>query len=362
MTRSVVNGDGRGGRLARRIDRKGGLIAGAILLASLLAAGVAVAQQGPELPEITVYSDLDFQGPVQLITAQKKGFFEQFGLKVDAKYYQSGSDIPPGMIGGSIVLAHGGFANPMIVQDQGFPIKIVAQVADWARSSGIVVKNELANAKPADLAGKTLVGPDIPVLRMFWLNWTKANNVAVDKVRWLNAAPSDALAAFLAGDADILLMWAPAMTKAIEAGGVQWADGRNSLRSGAEGPQPVYFNWGVVFASADWAAKNPRTLEAYLSGLYMAQAYLKCHKPEVAALVGEVAHLDPALGVELMKLNDYQMAMGADFVAEAQGAADFYHGAGMLKKAYDLKDIVDPTIIDKVINEVKIPAEWSTCS
>jgi ABC-type nitrate/sulfonate/bicarbonate transport system substrate-binding protein len=314
----------------------------------------------PELSEITVYSDLDFQGPVQLITAQKKGFFEQFGLTVDARYYQSGSDIPPGMIGGSIVLAHGGFANPMIVEDQGFPVKIVAQVADWARSTGLVVKPDLANASPADLAGKTMVGPDIPVLRMFWLNWAEANGIEPDSVTWLNAAPSDAITAYIGGNADAILMWAPQIIRA-QDDGVLWADGRNSHRPGAEGPQDVYYNWGVVFASAEWAEENPKTLEAYLSGLYLAQNYLPCHLDEVAQMVGEVSHIDVDLGKTIMGMNDYQMAMDDQFVSEAQDAADFYHEAGMLKQDYDLGDIVDSSILEKVMREVEVPEEWKSC-
>jgi ABC-type nitrate/sulfonate/bicarbonate transport system substrate-binding protein len=353
MTMSVASGHRRTGR---SFERKLGLLAGAVMVASFIA-GSAVAQ--PELKDVTVYSDLDFQGPVQLITAQKKGFFEKFGLNVTPKYYQSGSDIPPGMIGGSIVLGHGGFANPMVVEDQGFPVKIVGQVADWARSTGIVVKKELANASPSDL--KTLIGPDIPVLRMFWLNWTKANGIDPASVKWLNAAPSDALTGFIGGNADALLMWAPQIIKATEAGGVMWADGRMSHRPGHEGPQSVYYNWGVIFASADWANKYPKTLEAYLSGIYMAQEYMKCHKDEVAQLVGDVSHIDLALGKQIMGMNDYQVGMDASFVKEAQGAADFYHDAGMLKKSYDVSKIIDASIIDKVMKEVEIPADWSSC-
>lgn len=349
------------------IERTGRLsLIGLGLAAAFVAGGLIgtleAASAAPEQKDLTVYAELSFQSPVQMITAQKKGFFEKFGLNVTAKYYQSGSDVPPGMIGGSIVLAHGGLANPLVVSDQGFPVKIIAMAADWARSTAIVVQPELKDAKPADLAGKTLVAPDIPVLRMFWINWAKLNSINPGSVKWLNAAPSDALAAFVGKRADILLMWAPAMNKAIESGGVKWQDGRTSYRPGAAGPAPVYFNWGVVFASADWYGKNMGTVEAYLSGLYMAQAYMKCHADEVAQIVSKEAKLDPALGKTLMGLNDYAVDMDANFVTAAQGASDFYSSVGMLKKSHDLSKEIDATLIDKVSKSVKIPPEWMTCS
>lgn len=338
-------------------------------LAAAVAAGgllgsltCATAQSAaPEEANVTVYSELSFQDPVQLITAQRKGFFKQFGLDVTVKYYQSGSDVPPGMIGGSIKLAQGGVANPLIVSDQGMPVKVIAKLADWARSTALIVRPELANAKPSDLEGKTLVAPDIPVLRMFWINWCRKNGINPSSVKWLNAAPSDSLAAFLSKRADMLLMWAPAINKAIEAGGVKWQDGKNSYRPGAQGPAPVYYNWGVTFVPTEWYDKHPKTIEAFLSGLYLGQAYIKCHADEVVEIVSKEAKLDPKLGKTLMSQNDYGVDMDADFVKAVQGASDFYSSVGMLKKHHDAAKLIDATIIDKVMKSVKIPPEWNKC-
>lgn len=343
-----------------RQGHAGGLIVRALLAGSLIAAGSALA--APELKDITVYTELSFQSPVQLITAQKKGFFKQFGLNVTTKYYQTASDIPPGMIGGSILLGHGGLANPLVVADQGFPVKVISMVADWSRSSQLVVQKDLANASPGDLAGKTLVGPDIPVMRMFWLNWAAHNKIDPKSVKWLNTAPSDGLAAFIAKRADMLLVWAPYTTNAVKAGGVLWQDGRNSYRTGKPEPAVVYFNWGVVFASADWAKKYPRTIEAYLSGLYMAHEYIQCHREEVVNLVATEARIDPAAAPALMNLNSYQMQMDAGFLKEAQNYTDFFRQVGVLKRAHNIRDIADSTIIDKVAKTTKIPASWSSCA
>ena len=359
MTTALYGGNGSKRRVPRGIFRAGSLIAGVVLVASLIAASGAVA--APELADITVYTELSFQSPVQLITAQKKGFFKQFGLNVNAKYYQSASDVPPGMIGGSIVLAHGGLANALVVADQGFPVKVISVVADWARSGQLIVQKDMANLSPGDLAGKTLVGPDIPVMKMFWLNWAAHNKIDPKSVKWLNAAPSDALAAFVGKRADMLLVWAPFTTNAVKAGGVMWQDGRTSYRTGAAGPAVVYLNWGVVFASADWVKKYPRTVEAYLSGLYMAHEYIQCHREEVASLVTAEARIDPAVGPSLMSLNTYQMGMGAAFMEEAQKYTNFFQQVGVLKRAHNFRDIADSATLDKVIKTTTIPASFSSC-
>jgi NitT/TauT family transport system substrate-binding protein len=314
-----------------------------------------------ETTDVTVYSSLDIQAPVQLITAQKKGFFKQMGLNVTIKYLQNATDIVPGMVGGSIVLAHGGLVNPILVVDRGFPATVLSLVANYQRSSQLVVQKSIANLSPAELAGKTMIGPDVPVLRMFWQNWAAANKLDPKSVKWLNTAPSDAVVAFNAKQADILLAWAPHTTNAIKAGGVLWQDGHDSYRTGKAVADPIYFNWGVVFASTDWARKNPNTLQAYLGALYMAQAYMKCHESEVAGLVAAENHIDPAEGTALMKLNTYEMLMDPAFLADAQKWSDFFEQFGLFKKPHAMRDVVDSGPLDRAVKSATIPADWSTC-
>jgi NitT/TauT family transport system substrate-binding protein len=320
-----------------------------------------VAGATPETADVTVYSSLDIQAPVQLITAQKKGFFKQFGLNVTIKYLQNATDIVPGVVGGSIVLAHGGLVNPLVVVDRGFQATVVSLVADYQRSSQLVVQKSIATLSPTDLAGKTLVGPDVPVMRLFWQNWAAANKLDPKSVKWLNMAPSDAVVAFNSKQGDILLAWAPHTTNAIKAGGILWQDGRDSYRSGKAEVSTVYYNWGVVFGSTDWLRKNPGTVEAYLSALYMAQAYLKCHEDEVAKLVAAENHIDPAEGAALMKLNTYEMLIDAAFLSNAQKWADFFQQLGMLKKPLVIRDVVDSTTLDRVAKGTVIPADWLRC-
>jgi ABC-type nitrate/sulfonate/bicarbonate transport system substrate-binding protein len=326
-----------------------------------LCGAAPVAGAAPETADVTIYSSLDIQAPVQLITAQKKGFFKQFGLNVTIKYLQNAADIVPGMVGGSIVLAHGGLANPLLVVDRGFQATVVSLVADYQRSSQLVVQKNVAGLAPRDLAGKTLVGPDVPVMRMFWQNWAAANKLDPKSVKWLNMAPSDAVVAFNSRQADALLAWAPHTTNAVKAGGVLWQDGHDSYRNGKPEAAPVYYNWGVVFGSTDWLRKNPGTLEAYLSALYMAQAYLKCHEDEVAGLVAAENHINPVEGAALMKLNTYEMLIDAAFLNDAQKWADFFEQFGLLKKHHAIRDVVDSATLDRVAKSVVIPADWSRC-
>ena len=328
----------------------------ATAVAVLALASPSRATAAPEVTDVTVYSSLDVQAPVQLITALRQGYFKQVGLNVTPKWYQAASDVPAGMLGGSIVLAHGGMVNPLIVADQGFPVKVIAMVADYQRSSQIVVSKAIANLSPADLAGKTLVATDVPAMRLFWQNWTAANKIDPKTIRWLNTAPSDGVVAFNSGRADMLLSWAPHTTNAVEAGGVLWQDGMYSYRSGKPVESPVYNNWGVVFGSADWIRKYPNTVKAYLSALYMAQAYLECNPDEVSKVVSAENRVDPKQGAAMMKLNTYEVVMSKQFLGEVQNWTDYFHKAGILKRPLATRDLVDPSLMEAVAKTTPVPA------
>jgi len=326
----------------------------AVAVAVLGSAGHAMG--APEVTDITVYSSLDMQAPVQLITALRQGYFKQVGLNVTPKWYQAASDVPAGMLGGSIVLAHGGMVNPLIVADQGFPVKVISMVADYQRSSQIVVSKAIANLSPADLAGKTLVATDVPAMRLFWQNWTAANKIDPKSIRWLNTAPSDGVVAFNSGRADMLLSWAPHTTNAVEAGGVLWQDGLYSYRSGKAVESPVYNNWGVLFGSADWIRKYPNTVNAYLSALYMAQAYLECNPEEVAKLMATENRVNLKQATAMMKLNTYQVVMSKQFLGEVQNWTDFFQKSGILKRSLATRDLVDPSLMEAVAKTTAVPA------
>ena len=116
-----------------------------------------------------------------------------------------------------------------------------------------------------------------------------------------------------------------------------------------------------MFASADWARKNPNTLQAYLSALYMAQAYMQCHESEVAALSRRGEPHRCRRGAALMKLNTYEMLMDAAFLSDAQKWSDFFEQFGLFKKHHALRDVVDSSTLDRAVKSVVIPADWSTC-
>ena len=309
----------------------------------------AAATAKPEVSRLEVYSAKDPQMAVQTLVAINKGYFKDEALDVDLKYYQSASEIPPGMIGGSIKIGLGGWVNPMQVAANDYPAKIVAQLADIAGTTQLVTKAQIKTAK--DLEGKKIGMLNIPIIRRFLVDFAKVHQVDINRITVVNAPPSDALTAFARGDIDAVLIWEPFTSEAIKMGGALMHTGVKSFIRGGEGNYRVYYNYGVVFMSEDFTRRNPRTVEAFLRALARAQdlvAQPGSHD-EVARIIAQplgISSLD--LTRRILRENLYSMQITPEWEKIMQQEIDFYVTAKMLKRTLDVKTLVDGSFLKKV--------------
>lgn len=319
------------------------------LVGALLAVAASVAFARPELSRIEVYSAKDAQMATQALVAVNKGYFKDEGIEVDLKYYQAASEIPAGMIGGSIKIGLGGWVNPMQVAANDYPVKVVAPLSDIAGTTQLVVKPTIKTAR--DLEGKKLAMLNIPIIRRFLEDFSKAHGADIARISVVNTQPSDSLTAFAKGDVDAVLIWQPHTTRAIrESNGVLMHTGVRSYIPGREGNYRVYYNYGVVFMADDFIQKNPNTTEAFLRALVKAQDYLAqpANRPEVAQIIAQPLGMPADIARQVLGENEYFMKITPDWLRIMQQEVAFYVNAKMLKKAVEPKTLVDGSVLRKI--------------
>jgi len=310
---------------------------------------LSAALAAPELGRIEVYSAKDAQMATQALIASQKGYFKEEGLEVDLKYYQAASEIPAGMIGGSIKIGLGGWVNPMQVAANDYAVKVVAPLSDIAGTTQLVVKPAIKSAK--DLEGKKLAMLNIPIIRRFLEDFAKAHGADITKITVVNTQPSDSLTAFAKGDVDAVLIWQPHTTRAIrESGGVLMHTGVRSLIPGREGSYRVYYNYGVVFMAEDFIQKNPTTTEAFLRGLVKAQDFLAqpANRGEAAQIIAQPLGMPVDIARQVLGENEYFMKITPEWLKIMQQEVAFYVNAKMLKRAVEPKTLVDGTVLRKI--------------
>jgi NitT/TauT family transport system substrate-binding protein len=322
-----------------------------VILLSLCAVTLSLSAAGaaPEMARVEVYSAKDAQMATQALIASQKGYFKAEGLDVDLKYYQAASEIPAGMIGGSIKIGLGGWVNPMQVAANDHPVKVVAPLSDIAGTTQLVVKPPIKSAK--DLEGKKLAMLNIPIIRRFLEDFARVHGADVARITVVNTQPSDSLTAFAKGDVDAVLIWQPHTTRAIrESGGALLHTGVKSFIPGREGDYRVYYNYGVVFMTDDFLQKNPNTAEAFLRGLVKAQDFLAqpANRAEAAQIIAQPLGMPVDIARQVLGENEYFMRITPEWLRIMQQEVAFYVNAKMLKKAVVPASLVDGAILRKI--------------
>lgn len=122
------------------------------------AAEVKTGAAGADLEKITV-GVIPIVDTAPIWLGKAKGFFEEEGLDLDIQTATGGSAIVPGVQSGSYDFAFSNLISPMVANDKGLDMKLVANGAttsgDTTIDFGAVVVNDDSPIKsPKDLAGK----------------------------------------------------------------------------------------------------------------------------------------------------------------------------------------------------------------
>ena len=336
----------------RRYDRAGTLGIGALLalgavivLSFGLAAGAA-----PERKTLDVHTARDAQLASQLVIGQVKGFFREQGVDVQIKYFTAGSEIPPGMAAGSIVMASAGAPNAISLAATNFPMRVIAQIGDVSGAQGIVVRPQAGIRTPKDLEGKKMgivkAGPALDLFGKF----SRTYGVDQAKITMANMLPPDLLTAFAKGDIDAYTVWEPYLTRGEQLGGKIFHTGTQSYIPGAEGPKRIFSMSCVLFTLESFVKQNPNTTLALLRGLKQAQQFLDnpANAEAVLDVLTEPLNIPKADLKKIMARNRYQLQIDQTLLDSMDAQTEFLHSIGFLRGAPKARTYVEPRFLREV--------------
>ncbi len=331
--------------------RHGGYVRVVIALLTLVmcSTGLAAAQ-APERKSLDVHTARDAQLASQLVIGQTKGFFRAHGLDVQIKYFTAGSEIPPGMAAGSIVMASAGAPNAISLAATNFPMKVIAQIADISGAQGVVVRPQAGIRVPKDLEGKKMgivkAGPALDLFGKF----SRAYGVDQNKITMANMLPPDLLTAFAKGDIDAYAVWEPYLTRGEQLGGKVLHTGTQSYVPGAEGPKRIFSMACVLFTLESFIKQNPNTTVALLRGLKQAQQFLAdpANTEAVLDILTEPLNIPKADLRKIMARNRYQLQIDQTLLGSMDGQTEFLHSIGFLRSAPKARSYVEPRFLREV--------------
>jgi NitT/TauT family transport system substrate-binding protein len=251
----------------------------AALAAALLVALTqsATAQPAPEKRKINVATASLGLPYLPLIIAQQRKYFADEGLEVEIAAFAGGSKALQSLMGGSSDVASGAYSNTLTMAAKGQKLKnFVVQVRYPALA--IAVSRRVADRykSPADLRGMK-IGVSAPgsSTHMIVNHLLSKGGLTSADVSIIGVGTSAAaVAAIMQGEIDAIINSDPVMTK-LEADNAVTVIAETRTRKGTEdlfgGPYPE----AGLYATADFIAKNPNTIQALTNAIVRAELWMQ---------------------------------------------------------------------------------------
>ncbi|HEV8141951.1 MAG TPA: ABC transporter substrate-binding protein [Methylomirabilota bacterium] len=322
---------------------------GAVLL--IVGLAVDVHAQKPELTEIDAWLVRDLQMSSQFAVADKMGYFQAEGIKVNPRWYINGPELPSMWGAGNIHLATATATMVVPIAASGQAIYNIAPQSDIAGTQQVVLgkKAQEMVRSPKDLEKLKIGMPKGASLTMAIQAMAKDTGVDFNKITFVNLAPPDAIIALAKGDVDAVALWAPWALNAVkQAGGKVYFTGNRSFIPGKEGQVDwLHVHAGVV-ASGDMLKKNPNTLKAVLRALEKATNKINTDREAAVKIVSVEMKIDEAATRDIMALNIYSMEMTDKIQKGMTEFVDFLHSLDRIKQKFPAEQVLYTKLLEEV--------------
>ena len=322
----------------------------AVLLFVLGIVGQGQAQK-PELAEIDAWLVRDMQMSSQFAVADKLGYFQAEGVKVNPRWYINGPELPSMWGAGNIHLGTATATMVVPIAANGQAIYNIAPQSDIAGAQQIVLgkKGQEIVRSPKDLEKLKIGMPKGASLTMAIQNMAKDTGVDFNKLQFVNLAPPDAIIALAKGDVDAIAVWMPWAANAVkQAGGKVYFTGNRSYIPGKEGQVDwLHVHAGVV-ASGDMVKKNPNTLKAILRALEKVTQKINTDRETAVKIVSAEMKIDEAVTREIMGINIYTMEMTDKIPKGMAEFVDFLHSLDRIKQKFPAEQVIYTMLLEEV--------------
>jgi ABC-type nitrate/sulfonate/bicarbonate transport system substrate-binding protein len=324
-----------------------------VFAALLLVAGLSVdaGAQKPELTEVDAWLVRDAQMSSQFAVADKMGYFQAEGIKVNPRWYIAGTDLPSMWGAGNIHLgtATATMVVPIAAANQA--IYNIAPQSDIAGTQQVVLgkKGQEIVRSPKDIEKVKIGMPKGASVTMAIQAMAKDTGADFSKIQFVNLSPPDAITALAKGDIDAMAAWAPWVFNAVkQAGGKVYFTGNKSFIPGKEGQVDWLHVHAGVIASGDMLKKNPNTLKAVLRGLAKATNKINTDREAAVKIVAAEMKTDEALTRDIMALNIYSMEMTDKIQKGMAEFVDFLHSLDRIKQKFPAEQVLYTKLLEEV--------------
>lgn len=315
---------------------------------------LAYAQAQPELSELEAWVVRDPQMSAQFAVADQLGYFKDEGLKVNIRWYISGTDLPSMWGAGNIHLGTATATMVVPIAASGQSIYNIAPQSDIAGTQQFVLGPKAKLTSVQDLEKLRIGMAKGASVTMAIEAMAKDTGVDFRKLQFINLAPPDQVTALAKGDIDAMAAWAPWVINAVrQAKGKVYFTGNQSYIPGHEGAVDWLLVHAGVVASGEYLHKYPNTLKAVLRALQRATNTVNQEREKVVPIVATQMKLSEEAARDIMALNIYSMEMNEKIYRGMGEFVEFLYKLERIPQKIDpgsvfytkLMEEIDPSLV-----------------
>jgi len=214
--------------------------------------------------------------------AEEKGYFEENGLDVTVKAYDTGIETKNALLAGEVDVAD---TVDFVISGLGFEeadIKVLASI-NTAIIDYIIARKDRGISSLDDLKGKK-IGIKRGSSAEYYLGRTLIlNNLSLQDVELVAIHPPDMPEAIAQGKVDATITWHPHNYH------IKSSLGDNAIVWSAHGGQDVYW---VVFCKDEFVQKYPEKIRRLLNALIQAEEFVRHDDSEAKEIIARRVNLD----------------------------------------------------------------------
>jgi len=220
------------------------------------------------------------------VLAQKQGYFEANGLKVEINFVQAAKFAMDALAGGSADCGTVVETNVAFLGYTGNKEVAVAATICESGDSAIIARKSAGITQASDLKGKKLGLLPGTTSQIYAERLLEKGGLTLADVQVSNLQAPAMQPSFIEKAVDAVSIWQPFASNIAKAGG----DDVVILRDPS-----VYEAMMNIAVGRKWAQENKGTLLAFLKALRQAEAFIKDKPAEAQAVLAAELNLDPAL-------------------------------------------------------------------
>jgi taurine transport system substrate-binding protein len=212
----------------------------------------------------------------QLITKNLKYHEKEMGVPIKWVMFNSGRDVNTAMASGSLDFGNVGLPPATIGLAGGLKYWGIMNANVLGAVESLVVRPEINSLK--DLEGRSITAPFGSTTHYLLLLALREAEVDLAKVKILDMAPGEAMAAYMRGDIDAAYIWEPSLGKIVGRGGKILLTSEEMGKRGA-------LTWDVITVQPEFARKYPGFVKKFIKSELQAIDYWKNNPEEAANIV-----------------------------------------------------------------------------